>query len=958
MHGFWMTLRNRGIAAALGVLVLVAGAQSSRATMPSRQGPMPDGVTAALKAGLLELPARGTPLAPGAPGIAGAQAVQLKPNPWRVPVMLVSYSDSALITTAGDFNQGLFDTTGSTATGSVYDYYQWASGGRLRVIPTVVATVTMPNTRRYYGADSRGINRSSTPRNDAGLVTDALQICFRTVDWTRFDGDRDGYVDMLWVVHAGPGGEGTPDLNDLWSITSRLSGYWFSSQAFDVTASGGPHLLIDRFSILPELSVFAPGRISEIGVYCHEFGHALGLPDLYDTVDPYQLNTGPGDWSLMSTGAYGGDGRSPQYPSHPGAWCSLYLGWTQSFRPAQDTLVTLTSIPRGGQVLELWFQGEYNREHFLLECRRREGFDRRLPTDGLIVYHVDELVIGQRLQSNQVNTGLEPAMVLVEADGRGDLRRGWNHGDSTDAFPGALHRTSVGDDPAPPNTATFRGAPTNLALSDIATQGEGVRFLAQVRAPGWQAASDPVGAGYSPASGFGSGNRVVIDAQGVISSVESETRGAHAQVILRTGTGGSWQPPYQISQSTGDALDPSVALLPGGDLAVIWSDNRTGHSRLYYSARIRGMWIDEQPITDLPGECVTPAIGADARGTVQLAWAYVSGSQSQVLFERFAYLSPFGQAVAVTGPLNRPGAPALAVAPDGNSYIVWSDQASSPQSLRFVRFDPVLGLGPIQSLTAQAGAIQQAGHEIMDAAGTLHSVWLVSGAGLNQIHYQRRPASGIPWPADTTLEVDGGVVQIPRLAADPQGGIHLVYQSPIQQASQIRYKRWRPDRGWDQRSTEVTLPSMGNAQRPGVAPLSPGVVSILYAGYPDGQPHFMERRRISDQPGALDVTIPPPVAARLVLGPNPLRAGQPLSMIWAGNAPGSGAMVEFFDLSGRLVATAPLTPGASVSGPSAPGDTGFGGWLGPSVSGGWPSGVYFGRVRGSRQPATRLVFLR
>jgi immune inhibitor A len=958
MRGFWMTFRNRGIVAALGLAVLVAGAQPSHATMPSLRGPTPAEVAAALKGGLLELPARPALAEPAAPGAAGTRAAILTSNLWRVPVILVSYSDSALITTAQEFNQELFDTTGSTPTGSVFDYYQWASGGRLRVIPTVVATVTVSNTRRYYGADSRGINLSSTPRNDAGLVTEALQICFRSVEWTRFDLDRDGYVDMLWVVHAGRGGEGTPDLNDLWSITSRLSGYWFNSQAFDVTAPGGPHLLVDRFSILPELSLFATRRISEIGVYCHEFGHAMGLPDLYDTVDPRQLNTGPGNWSLMSTGVYGGDGHSPQYPTHPGAWCSLYLGWTQSFRPAQDTLVTLTPIPRGGQVLELWFQGEFNREHFLLECRRREGFDGRLPAEGLIIYHVDELEIGQRIGSNQVNSGPQPALVLVEADGRSDLRSGWDHGDASDPFPGALQRTSIGDDPTPPNTATFRGAPTNLALYDIAMEGEGVRFHAQVRAPGWLPADEPGGAGYSPVSAFGSTNRVVIDAQGVISSVESETRAGHDQVILRSSTGGEWQPPFQISQSSGNAHDPSVALLPGGDLAVAWSDDRTGHSRLYYRARIRGIWIDEQPITDLPGESLAPTIGADARGTVQVAWIYLSDSRPQVLFERFAYLSPFGQPLAVTGPTDRPGVPNLAVAPDGSSYIVWSDQATNPQSLRFARFDPRLGFGPVQTLTGQPGSIQESGHVIMDAAGTLHSVWLVSGAGLNEIHYQRRPASGNPAPADTTLEVDGGLIQGPRLAADPEGGIHLVYQSPSVQASQIRYKRWRPGRGWDQRSTEVTLPAMGNAQRPGVAPVSPGVVSVLYAGYAGGQPQFMERRRVTDLPGALDIAIPPSVAARLVLGPNPLRAGQPLRMSWAGNAPGPNAAVDFFDLSGRLVATARLAPGASASGPASPGVIGFGGSLAPAASDGWSSGVYFGRVRGSRQPATRLVFLR
>jgi hypothetical protein len=58
------------------------------------------------------------------------------------------------------------------------------------------------------------------------------------------------------------------------------------------------------------------------------------------------------------------------------------------------------------------------------------------------------------------------------------------------------------------------------------------------------------------------------------------------------------------------------------------------------------------------------------------------------------------------------------------------------------------------------------------------------------------------------------------------------------------------------------------------------------------------------------------------------------------------------------VATAPLARGASVAGPGRGELASFGGSLAPGISASWPSGVYFGRVRGSRQTAARLVFLR
>jgi hypothetical protein len=117
-----MTLRFRAIAVAIVPAVLIAATPPARATMPPRHGPLPVVVSEALRGGLFEPPARRAP-AEGAVGGAGGARAQLASQVlWRVPVILVSFADSALITTAAEFNQTLFDTTGSTATGSVYDY--------------------------------------------------------------------------------------------------------------------------------------------------------------------------------------------------------------------------------------------------------------------------------------------------------------------------------------------------------------------------------------------------------------------------------------------------------------------------------------------------------------------------------------------------------------------------------------------------------------------------------------------------------------------------------------------------------------------------------------------------------------------------------------------------------------------------------------------------------------------
>src|SRR6185503_7804402 len=155
-------------------------------------------------------------------------------------------------------------------------------------------------------------------------------------------------------------------------------------------------------------------------------------------------------------------------------------------RPTTDSLIVQGPIAAGAPVMDFWFQGEANPEHYLIENRQRMGYDRNLPEEGLIVYQIDETVIAQGIGANRVNYGQLTGLRLVEADGLYDLIAGRNRGDAHDPFPGQFARTQFDDD-TNPWTRTFRGAVTNIALNEIEAVGDNMRYFMQVRAPGWQA---------------------------------------------------------------------------------------------------------------------------------------------------------------------------------------------------------------------------------------------------------------------------------------------------------------------------------------------------------------------------------------------------------------------------------------------------------------------------------------
>jgi hypothetical protein len=766
---------------------------------------------------------------------------------------------------------------------------------------------------------------------------------------------------MLWVVHAGLPGEAAPNRfrNDLWSITSQLAGGWIGTSAYETTelvpGSVTQHMRIGRFSILPELSYFAPGQRSEIGVYCHEFGHALGLPDLYDTRDGGTTNSGPGNWSLMGTGVYGGDGHSPQYPAHLGAWPALFMGWAQTLKPTEDTPVVLPPLGSGAQILDLSFQGEANPEHFLVEARRREGFDRNLPGDGLIVYRLNEAVIGHGIQSNSINSGLTPGIVIVEANGSSDLTRGINRGDPGDPYPGASGRASLFDGTPPPNTLTFLGAPMGVGLFDIAPVAEGMSFFAQVRAIGWAPAVDRTAGAYSPAEVQTPATTTVLTPDGTAYSVASESRVGHLQVVLRSRHAGTWDAGSVVSQSSGDAFEPALTLLGTDDLAMVWSDTRQGAVRIYYRARVGGVWTSEQALSTLSGEHRAPSIGADRKGGIHVAWVVIGQDLPKILYLRFPYLSPYGQPFTVSGASESAANPLVTALPMGGAIVTWTNNATWPTALQFSRcgLDSLPSLS--RTLTPESGQPKTWVSMVAESSGVLHSLWIESGSTGSELHYQRRPAGGGFAPEDTVLETSNSTLAKARLMRDPAGGLHVVFERSVSGVTQIRYRRRHPGLGWDANGTDVTAMADGAAVQPAVLASSPGNVIVLYRSFPGGVPRFMERCRLTDWPAVLAAPQAVAVAmpSRLSIRPNPAHAGQKVEFYWnaapklTADGTVSGAL-EVYDLAGRRVAVVDLQPR----------DSQLHGHLGSDQTRLWLAGVYFVRPRGVSGAAQRLVVLR
>ncbi|HUK63660.1 MAG TPA: T9SS type A sorting domain-containing protein, partial [Dongiaceae bacterium] len=450
----------------------------------------------------------------------------------------------------------------------------------------------------------------------------------------------------------------------------------------------------------------------------------------------------------------------------------------------------------------------------------------------------------------------------------------------------------------------------------------------------------------------GPGPRAAVNGDGSMVLVSSEQMaGGHPQIRVRTRLAdGTWQALETISHSTGSAVDPAVATNARGGYAVVWSDSRSGTNQLWYRTKLNGVWSAETPITALTGSSRYPSIGVDGRGFVNVAWLYSESGVPQVRWTRFWFLDPGGAAMAVTGPTDRPDVPGIAVGPDGAAYILWTERSVSPAKIWFCRATGDSGVGIRNRLTVNDYSIQQGLCAQVDAAGTLHTVWLVPNATQNEIHYQRRePTSGFPSIRDTVLDRRGEPIQNLALTLDPNSGLHLAYEVATGGNPQVLYRHAPVGRGWDMLSTEVTLVTDAISTRPALLAEDPSRVDVLYLSYPGGVATWMDRHRDAWLPGAptaVPETAGPP-RARLVASPNPVHPGTSVRLVWAGAPLAEGTKVTLLDLAGRRMTETSLTRAGSVWTASLP----------AALTRGWPTGIYFARVDG-QSGAARLVLLR
>lgn len=290
------------------------------------------------------------------------------PHP-RVLVILVSYSDIAInaknTSMAIDSMMNYPGYSYNHATGSVRDYFIAQSDSQYTPVFDVVGPVTLANNRKYYGEN----NSQGNDRRAGDMIKDACKAVDDIVDFSKYDSDGNGTVDAVYVIYAGIGANDVDGVADaIWPHQSVVSGLTLDGKSISTYACSG------------EIDGYTKERCG-IGPICHEYGHAIGMPDYYGTgsTSDYIL----GEWSVMDYGMYNNDANTP--PNYS-IFDKQYMGWAtvKELKADEQKNITLTTDYASGYKLT---DGTTTTTYYI-ENRQRTGWDIALPGSGMLLWQV------------------------------------------------------------------------------------------------------------------------------------------------------------------------------------------------------------------------------------------------------------------------------------------------------------------------------------------------------------------------------------------------------------------------------------------------------------------------------------------------------------------------------------------------------------------------------------------
>ena len=365
----------------------------------------------------------------------------------HIPIILVEFQDKKFNNTPEKIIESML-----TGPEGVSQYFIDQSNGAYKPVFDVYGIYCLSEDREYYG----GRTSATKDKGIGWMVTEACQLAADDgVSFKPYDTDNDYYCDVVIVIYAGVGEAQAAGYHPeaIWPCNWTLDAAKYYSRGGNGAFSpsqGDPY--VNHFAVFNELhgSNDNGKTIDGIGTFVHEFGHCLGLPDMYGTGS--NDNYGMGNWDIMCLGCYANDGYSPIGYS---AYEKVFMGWIEYIKPEPNTYYTLPIWNQKSAATDkaVCIVSDVNKnEYFILENRQRVGWDSFLPGQGILITHIT--YSASQWTNNKPNNEKIQLITLIPADNKlssysesGDLwPQGSRHSFTDESTPAAvLNMEAYGD---------------------------------------------------------------------------------------------------------------------------------------------------------------------------------------------------------------------------------------------------------------------------------------------------------------------------------------------------------------------------------------------------------------------------------------------------------------------------------------------------------------------------------
>ena len=350
-------------------------------------------------------------------------------------------------------------TNAAGVVGSMKDYYLETSYNKLDVQCSIVGPYTLPNPAQFYAYEpSPGVDS-----NYVVFARHSLTEAYNNgVDFSQFvtTGNTIPSVYMIYAGHDKSNGCS----NCIWAHAQQ--GFSYNYQGF----------LFRAYACSSEMSGAAGSTMAGIGTICHEFGHALGVPDFYDT--NYATGgdyDGTGYWDVMASGAHLNNGHTPS--THNPRSKVETLKWATAHELTTPQKVT---IPVGRVYENAYFKinTPVSGQYFIIENKKKEGFDAYVYGENLLIYRCTEPYTqqsGNQTSPQRFYPVAANAPVAVPAWGANAKSQYGNINSSSTPWPGTLNKTAFTNTTIP-GMITWDGQPVNKPISNIQVHGDYITF--------------------------------------------------------------------------------------------------------------------------------------------------------------------------------------------------------------------------------------------------------------------------------------------------------------------------------------------------------------------------------------------------------------------------------------------------------------------------------------------------